>query len=378
MATLFQRIAAFVRGLLSSLFGGGGATRSPTPTTDRATASESKIQLPRDDAFREDQQLQWWYWTGHLTDNNGRHYGFELVFFYADASKLSGEVQSLLKIPVMMGQAAVTDISRNGFFPNSSNQPFSTPREIPDAFDFAVDDGTMTAAGGGGSDTLHVAVDGYTLDVQLRETRPPVLHYDGNKHEYGFGGYTYYYSRERMSVKGTLGLPSGVSVDVTGTAWFDRQWGYLWSAIHEGWQWLALIMDDGRSIMAFDFPSYSSETRAAITTPDGLTKNLGPGDFGLEVLGWWKSERSGIDYPAKWKLTGDAFGRPLVVTPVVADQEIVFWCGLADYWEGACAVTDAETGEAVGQAYVELAGFDQKLFKPPIAPPMPLDPATRK
>ena len=46
--------------------------------------------------------------------------------------------------------------------------------------------------------------------------------------------------------------------------------------------------------------------------------------------------------------------------PKLKKQEIVGKIGGINYWEGACDVLN-ESGESIGQAYVELAGYDGQL-----------------
>ena len=70
-------------------------------------------------------------------------------------------------------------------------------------------------------------------------TVPPALHYGGMAHDYVCGGYTYYYSRPRMAATGTLTL-DGKALEVSGTVWFDRQFGDLNAVVHRGWQWFAI------------------------------------------------------------------------------------------------------------------------------------------
>ena len=43
------------------------------------------VQFPHDDSFLKDQEVQWWYWTGHLTSEDGRRFGYEIVFFVFDS-----------------------------------------------------------------------------------------------------------------------------------------------------------------------------------------------------------------------------------------------------------------------------------------------------
>ncbi|MFH4242758.1 lipocalin-like domain-containing protein, partial [Acinetobacter baumannii] len=39
------------------------------------------VVLPGDLFTHSNAQTEWWYYTGHLESENGRQFGFELVFF---------------------------------------------------------------------------------------------------------------------------------------------------------------------------------------------------------------------------------------------------------------------------------------------------------
>jgi predicted secreted hydrolase len=306
------------------------------------------VRLPDDDGFLRNQNVQWWYWTGHLESEDGRRYGFEVVFFAFRNYGLFWD---------QLAQAAITDVNGNKFH-FCEQVKWSKPKSLPGAFDLRACAGdSLRAVGGGGKDHLHSEIDGLVLDLDLVETKAPVRHYGGGPHPYYFGGYTYYYSRVSMATSGTLSI-GGETVRVSGTSWFDRQYGDLMQAIFQGWQWFAIELDDDRQIMVYDLLGSASGVRAeraaSITDALGVTRDLASEDFKIESLGKWKSPNTGITYPMGWRITLPRM--VLTVTPVVRDQELCakhdLWVG-PEYWEGACAVS----GDATGKAYVELNGF---------------------
>lgn len=304
------------------------------------------ITLPADDGFRSREDVQWWYWTGHLRTDDGKRYGFEMVFF---------AFNSLGFFRTQLAQAAITDVDGNSFHFTEYTH-YGLPDRTKNQFRLkaGVDD-SLRAIGGDGKDHLHSEIDGYVLDLQAEALEKPVLHYQGDAHPYDFGGFTYYYSRERMSARGSLTI-DGKAHQVEGIAWFDRQYGDLYPAIVNGWQWFAIQLDDDREIMLFDFRGKSAdvERMGSLTEADGRTHPLGPEDYTVEALGEWTSPHTGCTYPMGWLVTiGDL---KLKVEPLVVDQELRakhhLWVG-PEYWEGASAVS----GDATGQAYVELNGY---------------------
>ena len=310
------------------------------------------IQLPAQDAFLPTEQVQWWYWTGHLFTEDGRHFGFEVVFFAFDSFVIMRD---------QLVQAAITDVTGKRFAFEEVVE-FHLPNRTKNGFNLSSGaSNKVTAIGGDGHDRLHAEIDGYVLDLQLIATQPPALHYGGDAHPYRFGGYTYYYSRPKMATTGTISI-GGETFKVTGNSWFDRQYGELYQAIQQGWQWFAIELDDNRQIMLFDFKGNDSivEKSGSITDALGQTITLAAHEFQVTVLDQWVSPHTGCSYPSGWEI--EIRGEKFRVQPLLEDQELRaqhnFWIGPV-YWEGACSVD----GAIKGQAYVELNGYCRCLAK---------------
>ncbi len=306
------------------------------------------IELPADDAFLPSQPVQWWYWTGHLKTKQGREFGFETVFFTFDSFMRDQLVQS-----------AITDVEDNSFHFNEFYD-FHLPKDLKNKFDLTSgENNQISAIGGGGSDTLHFEVDNYVVDLKIEEDKKPVLHYGGDAHPYVFGGFTYYYSRVHMTTSGTIKIGDEV-FEVSGTTWFDRQYGDLYKAIIQGWQWFAIELDDNRQIMLYDILGKGTEVEksGSITDAQGNTRLLSRHEFDVKILGKWKSPHTGCTYPSGWEITLD--NKKFIVTPQVKDQELHvkhgYWAG-PEYWEG----TNTVSGDVSGRAYVELNGFCRDL-----------------
>jgi predicted secreted hydrolase len=173
-----------------------------------------RVELPGDDARHPDEPMEWWYWTGHLRTAEGRWFGFELAFFAAEL--LPGQGGQMVHF-------AVTDVDTGTFQYDAQVLAEAAP-VVENGFQFAIP--PHTAVGGDGRDRLHGEADGYVVDLSLEPAKPAVLQHGDGFTEYDVGGYTYYYSRERVSAVGTIDV-AGQTFEVTGTAWFDHQWGEL-------------------------------------------------------------------------------------------------------------------------------------------------------
>lgn len=312
----------------------------PATSLSCGEGSDAPLIIPAADGLQPEHPSQWWYWSGQLRGASGRRHGFQLAHFAAEAVRgaLWGQ----------MVHWAVVQLD-TGEFTSGSRVWLGAPRRIEGRFALRSPAGEVSAFGGDGRDRLRLALGALSLDLHA-QGRHVVPHYDGRRHDYAFGGYTYYYSRPRMLAVGELRRGSQRE-RVEGDLWFDRQYGDLSGAMLEGWQWLSLHLDDGAQLMLFRFNRAASERFAVLVDRHGHTRWLGPDELSLEALEHWHSPRSGVVYPCAWRLRTDVHDLELR-TPVPA-QEMngPAWLGPV-YWEGACAVS----GSHRGVAYVELLG----------------------
>lgn len=317
--------------------GNGSSAHTPTSSpTSCETVPSGRVQLPADESPHLE-PTEWWYWTGHLQTADGRWFGFEWAFFS----------QELLGVRGQMVHHAITDQSASVFAHDVRFLPFP-PAPVEQGFDLEV--GVHTAVGFEGEERLSGEAGDYRLDLELSATKPPVFHHGSGYIDYEFGGYTYYYSRPRMAALGTLTV-NGEEFEVSGTAWFDHQWGELARAIDTGWDWFAIQLDDDREIMLFIVRADPGEALAGGTYTNSACESveIEPEEFEVTALGEWTSPHTGCTYPVGW--TVSVLDLELTVTPVMEDQEVD--AQVVTYWEGMAEVG----GDASGRAYVELSGY---------------------
>ena len=353
------------------------APRTPAPSSP---ADPQPVVLPRDDG-PHDRLTEWWYYTGHLTAADGRSFGFEYVVFRAERGDF----------PVSWAShVAITDESGGRFAYGQRSeigpQVDQSPRDasgVPTGFAFSLTGsdaagasvGSGTAwnmAGSGGRDTLSALLGpaeaagsampkGFGLQLGLAPLGPPVLHDGDGWVDFGAAGGSYYYSRTRMEATGTL-VVDGTPIPVTGTAWFDHQWGDFIAVGGGGWDWFAVDLDDGtdltvslvRGADGTDFLVYGTLVR-----PDGTSEHLSRDKISVDVLGHWTSAQTGATYPSGWRVRIAGVGLDLVVTPTLRDQELDTRATTGViYWEGSQRVTGTNGGHPVtGKGYVELTGY---------------------
>jgi len=364
---------------------------TPPPSSARPPDPQS-IVLPRDDA-PHDRLTEWWYYTGHLQTDAGRRFGFEAVIFraergsapvtwashlaltdedghrflYAQRSAIGPQVNLATLARPIGGPFAEPGFSLAmppaGEAPWIAN-PDGSPGPAPSAWNFV---------GGGGMDGLATTLTdaeaasaggSFGLFLTLQTRAPAVLEDTDGWVDFGPAGGSYYYSRPRMSVSGTLTL-DGQELAVHGEAWFDHQWGDFISVGGGGWDWFAVNLADGTDLTL-------SLVRAAdgslplvygtLVDPAGHAAHLDRTAFTVKALGAWTSPATGATYPAGWHVEIRSASLSIDLTPTLSNQELDTrpTTGVV-YWEGSQVVRATRAGSPLGgEAYVELTGYGPK------------------
>ncbi len=336
--------------------------RHPTPTRFQQATASQPVSLPRDEAAHWDAQTEWWYYTGFLTGEDDRRYGFELVFFQAYVPP-QVRVGNLLPIywlanPLYFAHFALSDqATREHIFFERANFPMvweASARQ--DRFD--VRNGDWQAWGGDGEHDLRASGGRYRLRLNLESSRPPVLHGPGGEGvvQMGQAGTSYYYSYPDLSGLGFLYV-DGVRQVVEATAWMDHQWGSWQShGSYAGWDWFSLRLDDGSRLMIFDFRdnqgNVQPESSGTWIAADGSIQHLTVEDYSLEEVEWWTSSDTGATYPVQWSLTLPDYGLEATVAATFPEQEMAIELGPI-YWEGSVTVD----GTVRGVGFVEMTGY---------------------
>ena len=340
-------------------------TPTPSPgiseTTSRGSQSAA-IDLP-DDEGAHLSPIEWWYFNGHLTDDNGVDYSFHYVVFQAVLP--SGLTPRLAHL----GWADhVKGVYMTAEQPDTPQAKASTG-----GFDFTLS--TWRMSGNGEEYALAFDVGEYALELQAASRKPPVLHQDTGLVDLGRAGETYYYSRTRLDVSGslTIGDPStgsGQARTVSGIAWMDHQWGEF-STAPLGWDWLSLQFDDDSELtvsLAWDSSDHSPIINyGTYVPPNAEWVHLSDDDISWTSTGSWTSPVTGAEYPMGWELKVKPLALEMGLTALQEDSE---FRGsefvLPAYWEGAVTGTGIKDGKPIGaKGFVEMVGYDPREFEYP-------------
>lgn len=309
------------------------------------------VQLPSDDGHHQN-RMEWWYYNGHLETTSGKRYTFHYAMFLIHELAVH-----------TVAHVSLTDHQRGLHFTDQTRTVGNPSRGTQNGFDFTLGDWRMT--GSGGDDRLRVSSDEFSFNLELSEGAPPVMQGGTGLLDFDYAGESYYYSRPRMPVSGSLKVGELVE-EVTGVAWFDHQWGDF-DVFLLGWSWFAIQLEDGTDIMLYELFDRGGlpVLRSGSSTRDGQTRVLAGSDFQARVLEYWVSETTGIRYPIAWSIEIPDQGMSLRVTPLLRESEFDGrTTAYVVYWEGGVEIS----GSHQGRGFVELSGFGKPTSAPAAEP----------
>lgn len=351
----------------------------------RDAPSDGAVTLPDDLFAKADVQTEWWYYTGHCETEDGRPFGFELVFFKrrTDLDRLGIVPVMALANPMYFAHFAISDLDARSFryeHIRSFDRPLEMPVRMSEtACDIHLGDWSLREVAG--KHILHATLrDGLVFDAILESEKPLVLNGDnGSGISRKKAGASNHFSFTRMSVSGQFAT-GGKIERFGGSAWMDREFG-SWE--QTDWDWFSIQFDDGTELMVYQFRDEAGEpagdSTGTFVEKDGTCRYLSNADFELKVTSKWTSPQTGAEYPAGWRLTVPSLDIEVDIEPLIADQELdTRGTTMIVYWEGVCQVTGSRVGKAVtGRAYVELVGYDRSHENVDIATFLFADPIRR-
>ena len=334
---------------------------APRPTT-RFNPTATRAELPREEAPHPKNSLEWWYLTGHLTDQaTGEQFGVEYVFFHFNLKDGKQDYQ--------MVNVALTDPQGQQF--RYDYKLGRLPQPLTDALPLRLREQQAGQVwqldGQEGAYHLQAALTGKqnagcAFNLSTAPTRAVVLHSGTGYENYGNGIQAGYYSYPRLATTGTVTV-AGKTHQVSGELWYDRQWNCT-SIVSKGvgWDWLSIQLDQPREEFMLNTLRNSvtgqSLNNGTFSAASGQSLHLTGPDFQLTPLTYWTSPKSKKQYPATWRVQVPGQGYDLVVEPLVPNQELglrFFHAFTMYYWEGMCRVKGTHHGQPVtGKAYVEI------------------------
>lgn len=325
----------------------------------RRASDLRRLSFPADHKPHAGFKTEWWYYTGFLTDTEGRRYGFQFTIFKIE-QKPNLTSSNTEPGTYFMVHFTLTDDSNRVFYQTERIQ-----RLFPGLAGVATD-GELYVA----NQKLKIAdrhqihassSEGFSLTLDLRSELGPVLQGKNGFSQKGFdaGNASHYYSFIDLSGTGTLLLP-GKTLSVKATAWMDHEFASNALASDQtGWDWFHFNLKDGRKFVVFRVRSETNRiyTYARVFNKSGFVRDIQNPEF---TSGRTWQAPSGAIYPLEWELRlADC---RIVVKPWFDDQELRPAVSKIYYWEGAVdgeAICNGKATET--QGYMELTGYKDKM-----------------
>ncbi len=329
-----------------------------------------EFEFPSDHGAHDAYRTEWWYYTGHLTTEAGREYGFEVTFFRVGVTPPSVATDDAWDLRnLALAHFAITDVGGKAFrYYEKLNRASQFTAQAKSGYLDVFNEGWRATTASDGSWRLLAAAGSDRIDLNLRTRKPPAIHgQNGISIKAPVEGYaSHYYSMTRLEAGGSIN-----GQRCSGEAWMDHEFGS--SALRgnqQGWDWFSMQLDNDTELMLYIIrradgtPDVTSS--GSLVTADNRVVPIRRDDMRVTATSRWKSKQSGATYPMGWSVEIPRMGVSLTLTPRLENQELITRGSTRiTYWEGAVRISGSSGGVPVrGKGYVEMTGYDRAFQAP--------------
>ncbi|MBA3544002.1 MAG: carotenoid 1,2-hydratase [Chthoniobacterales bacterium] len=325
-----------------------------------------RYEFPRDHHTHPAFKTEWWYFTGNLTNENGRRFGYELTFFrqgIRPPDERAGTTSRFIVDDLKFAHFTVTDVTgkRFLFYDDASRGSFAEAGFDEGERIAWIQPWSLQMRNDGSFDLVAAAAEA-EIQLHLVPQKKPVIHGDSgiSRKAEGAGHASHYYSITRLTTSGSVRVEE-LKFSVRGESWFDHEWATNQLAPGQaGWNWVSAQFDDGRELMLYQMRLTTGAidpiSSGTLVRADGTARALSSADFEMTPEVYWRSGATKADYPIGWRVRVPREKLEFRIQPVLQDQELVL--GPLIYWEGAFDLTGTSAGKPLhGRGYLELTGY---------------------
>lgn len=360
--------------ILSSIPIEAASSDKPADHGFRQAVTGYRYAFPRDHGSHDEFRTEWWYYTGHLTAENGRRFGYQVTFFrrgIADEHVRNNPSRWAIR-HLYLAHAALSDhgAQRFRFAEKVSRAGLGKAGSDSERLHVWIDRWAAEASTPAHDrQHLQASAGDFSLDLSLKAEKPPVVHGEGgiSRKGEGYGQASHYYSMTRLSTTGTI-VVDGTRLAVTGTSWMDHEFGPGDLGDDQvGWDWFGIQLHNRTELMLYRLRradgTVDPVSSGTLIPPDGRPRLLSSSDIHIEVLDHWKSTTSGARYPSRWRISIPEIRLVLHLAPYLPNQELITRRSTqVTYWEGAVQITGSQEDAAItGDGYVELTGYAERF-----------------
>lgn len=309
------------------------------------------FEFPRDHGEHRDFQTEWWYVVGVVEDAEQRTFGFQFTLFRQALTPTMPAAGAWRTGQIYMGHFAIADVDAREHvaFERFARGHDRLAGVVVEPFEAYIEDWSLRSVGASFAPlTLHATAQGFSVDLTLDATKPPIPHGDDGLSWKSPTNASYYYSMPRLNTTGTITTPEA-TFTVEGNSWMDREWSTgILDENYRGWNWLALNLDDGHDLVFFNLVPNTAEAKimpvGMVIGPNGERRRLAEDQWRMESTRYWKT------WPVAWHLE---FNDQLISIEPAFDDQLMSTS--VRYWEGVVfAYTD---NKRIGHGYLELTGY---------------------
>lgn len=311
------------------------------------------IKLP-EDCLPHNENIEWWYFNGHLEAKNGDKYAFMDCLFKANPKKLN--IPYFRKIfrnsqNLYFAHSVLSDIKRGKSYKDIQNISVLSKDSFKRSLFYANYCDFMSVAKGYvnheiaeiSPSVFHIKTN--YLDLTLTARKKPLFE-NGNGYISVAKKYSYYYSLTDLETSGLINI-DGKWIEVKGKSWFDHQWANG-AYNKDQWTWFSFQMANGTDIMCVEYNNgFSKDYMVDLIRRDGTQKHYKKVEF-IPGKDLWRSRKTKAKYPMSWTIKIPEENLELKVKALLRDQEMIF--GPINYWEGPVLVNG-------GVGFMELVGY---------------------
>jgi predicted secreted hydrolase len=333
-----------------------------------AIESPLKLEFPRDHGAHPRHRIEWWYLTARVQTAEGRRFGTQIALFryglqpedQATRSDWSGQ-------QIYLAHSAITDIDGDRFLYDEhwARGAAGLAGVQQNPWQVWANDCSIASASTEAFLPLRLDCGGaeFRYRLSLSGADSPVLHGESgySRKSDAPGSASGYYSYPGLAAVGQIQIGTS-TFEVSGQAWYDHEWtSGLLAADQVGWDWFSLRLSDGSALMLFNIRDRQDQVVArhgSLVSTDGTLQALTADNIAIEPSGYWRSPKTGVSWPVRWRLHSASLGLELDITPLREDQELDT---ATRYWEGAIDARGVRAGQPIsGEGYLELTGYSPR------------------
>ena len=328
------------------------------------TPTGSLISFPIDEGRHSAEPVEWWYTIGHIIgDSTGNHYSYMLTYFHFPQFSFDGfRILNLSNDDTGLFFDETKALNYNIMATDSLNIEADifmggteTWRNKTDTFGNALPfEYEISASASNGN-----------LDLNYNSLKPPLILADSGFLHQGSTDYTYYYSQTKNTVIGTISF-DGITENVTGTSWIDRQYGTFNPSSGQKYEWFSIQLSNDMDLNVWNIftndnliPDTSTFRIMSVYVDD--TTQYTTSNFEIERLAYHYMPDSLMCYSQKWRMTSAINNIDIIVSTLHSDEEVQL---PFRFYEGATTITGTVNNNNItGFGFAELL---QSYEKPDI------------